>query len=121
MLKKFVVLAVLLINILFFPTSSVSVEKTQKPAIVLQHPNIPILSFNVVSAWEKVAICEEGGDWNHFTYFYPDALGINRLNWIQFGGSVKMHSSEATQIEVATRMIQYYHQDIPDRGYCAAW
>jgi len=120
MLKK-IIITILLINILLIPDSTAAVNKPLKPRVVLQHPKIPVLDYKQFAVWQNVAICEEGGDWNHFTYFYPNALGINRPNWIQFGGRIDRPSDIATQIEVATRLIQYYNQGIPDQGYCAPW
>ena len=121
MLKKFVVLTILLINIFIFPVQSASVDKSIKLTPIVKEKVVPFFSYDVVLAWEHVALCEEGGNWNYFTYRFPNALGITRANWIQFGGSVKVRSDEFTQIEVATRFIQYYHQGIPDQGYCAPW
>jgi len=122
MLNKFIISIVLLINVLLIPDSAAAVRhQPQPPKVVLEHSNSPVLNYRIVLEWQNVAICEEGGDWNHFTYFYPNALGIKRANWIQFGGSIDRLSDMATQIEVATKLIQYYHQGVPDQGYCAPW
>jgi len=80
-----------------------------------------VLSAALIAKWQKVAICEEGGDWKHFSYWYPDALGIDRPNWIQFGGSVTKPSSKATQIMVAQRFIKHYNIGIPDQYGCHPW
>ena len=71
--------------------------------------------------WNKVSICEEGGDWHHWTSWYPDGLGIDRPNFIQFGGSPNKVNSIAVQIAVGMRFIKYYHISIPDQYGCASW
>lgn len=80
-----------------------------------------VISAALIAKWQKVAICEEGGDWKHFSYWYPDALGIDRPNWLQFGGSVTKPSSRATQIIVAQRFIKHYDMGIPDQYGCHSW
>ena len=82
----------------------------------------PLVSPAIMAKATRVAICEEGGNWNYFSYWYPDALGIDRPNWIQFGGSVAKPSSRATQIKIGTKFLRAYHMAMPDQqGYCAPW
>jgi len=80
-----------------------------------------VLSAATIAEWQRVAICEEGGNWKHFSYWYPNALGIDRPNWIQFGGSVTKVSSKITQILVAERFIKHYAMSVPDQYGCHAW
>jgi hypothetical protein len=77
------------------------------------------------AAWSRVATCEEGG-WRVGGYNYPDSLGIDRTNYLNFGGipqppgPVSEKNREA-QIRVAERLRARYHISIPDQGGCAAW
>lgn len=77
------------------------------------------------AAWSRVATCEEGG-WVVGGYEYPDSLGINRTNYLRFGGKplapgAVSVSERAAEILVADRLVAYYHASIPDQGGCAAW
>jgi type IV secretory pathway TraG/TraD family ATPase VirD4 len=80
-----------------------------------------VLSAVTLAKWQKVAICEEGGNWKYFSYWYPDALGIDRPNWIQFGGSITRASTRAQQILVAERFVKHYKIGVPDQYGCHSW
>jgi len=76
-------------------------------------------------AWSRVAGCESGG-WRVLGYAYPDSLGIDRANWLQFGGrpmppGYVSPASRAMEIRVADRLVAYYHAAIPDQYGCASW
>jgi hypothetical protein len=79
------------------------------------------ISAATIAQWQRVAICEEGGNWKHFSYWYPDALGIDRPNWIQFGGVVTKVSNKIVQISVAERFRKHYGVGIPDQYGCYPW
>jgi hypothetical protein len=77
------------------------------------------------AAWSRVATCEEGG-WRVGGYEYPDSLGINRTNYLIFGGTPQppgpvSQKNRELQIRVAERLRARYHISIPDQGGCAAW
>lgn len=77
------------------------------------------------AGWSQVARCETGG-WQVLGYDYPDSLGIDRTNFIAFGGrpippGPVSRASRIMQIRVADRLIAHYHLAIPDRYGCAAW
>ena len=71
--------------------------------------------------WTRVAVCEEGGDWQANGPLYSGGLGISRSNWVAYGGlEFAQDGAQATpdqQIMVAERI----QQDPPDQGSCAAW
>lgn len=75
----------------------------------------------MLAKWQKVAICEEGGNWNYFTYWYPNALGIDKPNWIAAGGKINKSSSRMQQIIVANKFIKMYNIGIPDQYGCHPW
>jgi hypothetical protein len=77
------------------------------------------------AAWSRVATCEEGG-WRVGGYNYPDSLGIDRANYLIFGGTPQppgpvSQKNRELQIKVAERLRARYHISIPDQGGCAAW
>ncbi len=75
--------------------------------------------------WSRVATCEEGG-WVVRGYGYPDSIGINRTNFLAFGGrplppGPVSRANRIMEIRVADRLIAHYRAAIPDRYGCAAW
>ena len=80
----------------------------------------PALSApDLVAAWTRVAVCEQGGWGNYGFPAYPNSLGINAQSWAQFGGGADL--SIDAQIAVAERFRAYYGIAIPDQNGCAAW
>ena len=72
--------------------------------------------------WRLVNICEESGNWNYFTFWYPDGLGIDRPNWISGGGRVSAPSSPKVQVFIAEKLIHRWGIGVPDQnGVCSAW
>ncbi len=71
--------------------------------------------------WERVAMCEEGGNWSANGSMYSGGLGINRSNWSAYGGQQfapeGAMATEDQQIMVAER-IQF---NPPDQGGCHGW
>jgi len=71
--------------------------------------------------WERVAMCEEGGDWSSDGPRFSGGLGITRDNWAAYGGEeFAPEGAEATedqQIMVAERIQSYP----PDQGGCHGW
>ncbi len=92
---------------------------------VVTAPPVPTIVDTVTpaqrAAWERVAVCEEGGDWHADTYRFSGGLGITRANWDAYGGlRYASEGAEATpdqQIMVAER-IQAYP---PDQDGCHGW
>jgi hypothetical protein len=94
-----------------------------------QHHHKPVAHKLVVppdyAAWSHVASCESGG-WQVLGSAYPDALGITRTNYTDYGGAPQPPGPVSMQervvmIHVADRLIAAYHVGIPDQGGCAAW
>ena len=73
------------------------------------------------SAWERVALCEEGGNWNVDGGRFSGGLGISRANWDAYGGrqyaAVGAGATEDQQIMVAERIQSYP----PDQNGCRGW
>ncbi len=73
------------------------------------------------AAWERVALCEEGGDWRSNGPTFSGGLGISRANWRAFGGGEFAPSgamaTEDQQIMVAERI----ESSPPDQYGCRGW
>jgi len=73
------------------------------------------------AAWERVAMCEEGGNWQADGGRFSGGLGISRANWIAYGGgefaSEGAMATEDQQIMVAERI----QSAAPDQYGCRGW
>ncbi len=73
------------------------------------------------AAWERVAMCEEGGNWSADSSRFSGGLGITRANWDNYGGrefaSEGAMATEDQQIMVAERI----QPDAPDQYGCRGW
>ena len=73
------------------------------------------------AAWDRVAMCEEGGNWQADGPRFSGGLGITRANWSDYGGRqyapVASLATPDQQIMVAQR-IQGYP---PDQRGCSSW
>ena len=73
------------------------------------------------SAWERVALCEEGGNWQADNSGFSGGLGITRANWAEYGGlRYAPEGAMATpdqQIMVAERI----QSGPPDQYGCRGW
>jgi hypothetical protein len=71
--------------------------------------------------WERVALCEEGGNWSSEGPVFSGGLGISRSNWRAFGGRAfapdGATATEDEQIMVAERI----QPDPPDQYGCHGW
>ena len=73
------------------------------------------------AAWDRVARCEEGGNWQADGPRFSGGLGITRANWAEYGG--RQYASSAAQatpdqqIMVAERIQSYP----PDQHGCSSW
>ncbi len=72
-------------------------------------------------AWERVAMCEEGGNWASDGGQFSGGLGISRANWIAYGGGEfapeGAMATEDQQIMVAERI----QSAAPDQNGCHGW
>ncbi len=73
------------------------------------------------AAWERVAMCEEGGNWQADGGRFSGGLGISRANWIAYGGGEfapeGAMATEDQQIMVAERI----QSTAPDQYGCHGW
>lgn len=73
------------------------------------------------AAWDRVAMCEEGGNWQADGSRFSGGLGITRANWAIYGGEQYAASAALAtpdqQIMVAQRIQSYP----PDQRGCGSW
>jgi Transglycosylase-like domain len=73
------------------------------------------------AAWERVAMCEEGGNWASDGARFSGGLGITRSNWSAYGGGAfapeGAMATEDQQIMVAERI----QANPPDQYGCGSW
>ncbi len=94
------------------------------PVIVIPAPVVtPVdtVTPDQRAAWERVAMCEEGGNWAADGPRFSGGLGITRTNWYAFGGDAFAPSgaqaTEDQQIMVAERI----QSSPPDQQGCHSW
>jgi len=72
------------------------------------------------AAWERVAVCEESGNWATQGSVYSGGLGISEANWVAFGGQRlfgnEWSASEDQQITIAAGI--QGNLPIPDQYGC---
>lgn len=71
--------------------------------------------------WQKVAICEEGGDWGFVGSEYS-GIGFLNTTWDAEGGlAYAPNAGEATEDEQITIGMKITGGWVPDQSGCAAW
>jgi hypothetical protein len=92
---------------------------TPPPASI--SPSSDEVTPTLEAEWQRVAVCEEGGDWS---YVGPVYSGIGFLNttWDSEGGlAYAPNAGEATEDEQITIGMRITGGYVPDQGYCASW
>ena len=91
-MRRLITISILGIMIIFghhAPELKVTTSK-ETPRVVQKIKKIvhPVILFSrpIMLAWEKVAICEMGGNWEYVGPYYSGGLGITNHNWIAYGG-----------------------------------
>ena len=89
---------------------------------------IPLVSPEVMKQWNRVAICETGGNWKMHGSRYSGGIGFRNDVWLEYGGGKYGHyANEATpeQQVLIARAIQAragVPNFVPDQdGLCRGW
>ena len=101
-----------------------AVQRAVTPVVPPPAP-VPVVVDTVTpdqrAAWDRVAMCEEGGNWQADGSRFSGGLGITRTNWSIYGGlQYASSAAQATpdqQIMVAERIQSYP----PDQQGCSSW
>lgn len=86
-----------------------------------------LVSPDVMKLWNRVAVCETGGNWQMHGSRYSGGIGFRNDVWLEYGGGKYGHyANEATPEEQVTiaRAIQAragVPNYVPDQNGCAAW
>ena len=105
------------------PAPAPAAAPVAAPSPTPAHPATPADTVTPVQReeWERVAMCEEGGDWSSDGAEFSGGLGITRDNWDAFGGEAfapeGAMATEDQQIMVAERI----QSSPPDQYGCHGW
>lgn len=107
---------------------TVLVASATTTTITIALPDLdPLAAAMRRAKWQKVAICETGGNWQMRGGRYSGGIGIRNDVWLEYGGGeFGADAGLATpeqQIIIGTRIWQRYGtpNHIPDQHGCAAW
>jgi len=91
------------------------------PAVTVTPTTADSVTPSQRAAWERVAMCEEGGNWASDGARFSGGLGITRANWNAYGGGAfaaeGAMATEDQQIMVAERI----QANPPDQYGCRSW
>jgi hypothetical protein len=116
----------LLLDALLHQAPPATTTATTAPAAAIAHAPVPPGPVDTVTpeqraAWERVALCEEGGNWSADSGLFSGGLGITRANWTAYGGGAYAPeggmATEDQQIMVAERI----QPNAPDQYGCHGW
>ncbi len=116
----------LLLDALLHQAPPAATTATTAPAAASAPAPVPAGPVDTVTpeqraAWERVAMCEEGGNWSADSGSFSGGLGITRANWTAYGGGAYAPegamATEDQQIMVAERI----QPSAPDQYGCHGW
>ena len=102
----------------------IKVKPVVKPVVL---PPKHLVDPAIMAKWQRVAICETGGNWHMHGSIYSGALGIRNDVWVEYGGlQFAPHAGLATpeqQVLVGRRIWARAGNPeyVPDQYGCAAW
>jgi len=73
------------------------------------------------AAWERVAMCEEGGNWQADGPRFSGGLGITRANWAAYGGLQYAPSGAQATPDQQIMVAQRIQGTVPDQYGCRGW
>jgi hypothetical protein len=73
------------------------------------------------AAWERVAVCEEGGNWSADNGSFSGGLGITRTNWIAFGGAAYAPEGAMATPDEQIMVAERIQSTAPDQDGCHGW
>ena len=120
---KRTILIAIAVTALLIPTPA------QSPSARAASPKpIPLVSHDIMTLWNRVAICETGGNWKMHGWKYSGGLGFRNDVWLEYGGGkYGRFANEATpeQQVLIARTIQAragVPNFVPDQdGKCRGW
>jgi hypothetical protein len=73
------------------------------------------------AAWERVAMCEEGGNWQADGPRFSGGLGITRANWAAYGGLQYAPSGALATPDQQIMVAERIQGTVPDQYGCRGW
>lgn len=73
------------------------------------------------AAWNRVAICEEGGNWQADGPRFSGGLGISRANWAIYGGLQYASEGAMAQPDQQIMVAERIQSTAPDQYGCRSW
>ena len=73
------------------------------------------------AAWQRVAICEEGGNWQADGPRFSGGLGISRTNWVAYGGLQYASRGALATPDEQIMVAQRIQPNAPDQHGCHSW
>jgi Transglycosylase-like domain len=73
------------------------------------------------AAWERVAVCEEGGNWSADNGRFSGGLGITRTNWIAYGGGAYAPEGAMATEDEQIMVAEHIQASAPDQYGCHGW
>ena len=112
-------------------SSHVGIHATQAPpstvvknvVVTRNVPPEPVIPPEVMAKWEKVAQCEQGGNWHVRGPIYSGGLGITEVNWMAYGGWIygaEYAATPAEQVAIAIKIqaLNGYAGYVPHQNGC---
>ena len=116
----------LLLNALLHPALPPSTPATTAPAPASAPAPVPAGPVDTVTpgqraAWERVALCEEGGDWSADGGRFSGGLGITRANWTAYGGGAYAPEGAMATEDQQIMVAEHIEPSAPDQYGCHGW
>jgi hypothetical protein len=73
------------------------------------------------ASWERVAMCEEGGNWQASGPRFSGGLGISRSNWVDYGGGAFAPEAAMATADQQIMVAERIEPNPPDQGGCRGW
>jgi len=99
-------------------TTTTVVTTTTAPSVNVVNDN-SIVTDADRAAWQKVAICEEGGDWSFQGSVYSGGLGMLNSTWVAYGGLEFAPNAGLATIDQQIIVAKRIQTNPPDQNGCS--
>jgi len=126
-LRRYLVALALALSVVLTIPANADVQKpvptTVQVVKVRQAPPEPVIPPAIMAKWEKVAQCEQGGNWHVRGPIYSGGLGITEVNWMAYGGWIygaEYAATPAEQVFIAIKIqaLNGYAGYVPHQNGC---
>jgi hypothetical protein len=126
-LRRYLVALALALSVVLTIPANADVQKPVSTTVqvvkVRQAPPEPVIPPAIMAKWEKVAQCEQGGNWHVRGPIYSGGLGITEVNWMAYGGWIygaEYAATPAEQVAIAIKIqaLNGYAGYVPHQNGC---